>query len=295
MIARLAEPGETAMACRLLGASRSGYWSWQRRRPGRRTRENIELTGHLRRIHEESKKTYGVPRMVPELKKLGWRVSRNRVARLMKKAGLRGLQRRGWRPTTTKSKHSLPVSPNLLQDRRPVLVPGKVWVADITYIGTQEGWLYVAAVMDLGSRRIVGWVSGSRMKADLVTGAVRQAIDRGCSPSGMIHHSDRGSQYASTECRQLLQRAGISCSMSHPGNCYENAEMESFWSTLKTECVYRGRYQTRQEAHLVVFSYIEGFYNRRRLHSSLGYRSPEEYEAQFRTQSTYPSTSEKTG
>jgi transposase InsO family protein len=201
------------------------------------------------------------------------------VARLMKELHIRGIMKRGFRPRTTESRHQLPVSPNLLRDLPALTASNQAWVADITYIRTDEGWLYLAAIMDLWSRTIVGWQTAASLKSELVTDALQQAIDRRRPVGGLIHHSDRGTQYASAACRMILASAKITSSMTLAGNCYDNAAMESLWSTLKTELVYRRRFQSHRDAHLAIFDYIEVFYNRKRLHSALGYRSPVEFES----------------
>jgi putative transposase len=279
VIAKLAGEFGIGELCRLFGVARSGYYTWKSRGLGKRSSENHRLRDDIRRIHRESEKTYGVPRITPELKKLGYRCGRNRVARLMRELGVRGIMKRGFRPQTTESRHSLPVSPNLLKSTPVLTAPNQVWVADITYIRTYEGWLYLAAIMDLWSRIIVGWQTSNSLRSVLVTDALQQAIDRRQPEQGLIHHSDRGTQYASAACRTILASAKIASSMTFAGNCYDNAAMESFWSTLKTEMVYRRRFHFHRDAHLAIFDYIEVFYNRKRIHSALGYRSPVEFES----------------
>lgn len=280
MILKLAGEYGIGELCRVIEVTRSGYYAWLKRGEGRRNRENDRLKDDIRRIHRESNGTYGEPRITPALQEIGYRCGRNRVARLMRAIGIRGILKRRFHPQTTDSRHALPVSPNLLRDLAPVKERNRVWVADITYIRTDEGWLYLAAIMDLWSRMIVGWHTCDSLKAELVTQALQMAIDRRRPGGGLIHHSDRGVQYASTACRTILSSANITSSMTLAGNCYDNAAMESFWSTLKTEMVYRRRLADHGDAHLALFDYIEVFYNRKRLHSALGYRSPIEFEAQ---------------
>lgn len=223
--------------------------------------------------------TYGSPRITQALRNKGYSCGHNRVARLMNTMGIKGALKNKFRPKTTESRHALPVSPNLLKDIPVVTERNQAWVADITYIRTEEGWLYLAAIMDLWSRKIVGWQTSDSLKSELVTDALQQAIDRRRPTKGLIHHLDRGKQYASEVCRTILASAKITSSMTKAGNCYDNAAMESFWSTLKTEMVYRKRFQFHGDARLALFDYIEVFYNRKRLHSALGYRSPVEFES----------------
>jgi transposase InsO family protein len=279
VIGKLAEEFSIKELCRLFDVARSGYYSWKSRGHGKRSIENRRLQDDIRRIHQESDKTYGVPRITPALRILGYRCGHNRVARLMKQMNVHGIAKRRFRPQTTESRHDLPVSPNLLKNIPALTAPDQAWVADITYIRTEEGWLYLAAIMDLWSRTIVGWQTSNSLKSELVTDALHKAIDRRRPQQGLIHHSDRGKQYASAACRTILASAKIASSMTFTGNCYDNAAMESFWSTLKTEMVYRKRFQFHEDAHLAIFDYIEVFYNRKRLHSALGYRSPLEFES----------------
>jgi len=279
LIEKLAGEGSIAELCSLFNAARSGYYAWKKRGIGKRRKENAVLKEEIRNIHKESDENYGSPRITPELKNKGYSCGHNRVSRLMKELGIKGALKRKFRPRTTDSRHALPISPNLLKEIPAVTEPDQAWVSDITYIKTDEGWLYLAAIMDLWSRKIVGWQASESLKSELVTDALQRAIDKRRPSKGLIYHSDRGVQYASQVCRNILQSADIASSMTAAGNCYDNAAMESFWSTLKSEMVYRRRLQSRRDARLALFNYIEVFYNRRRLHSALGYRSPEQFES----------------
>lgn len=263
--------------CEALGVSRSGYYGWTSRRPGHRAAEDIGLAEKIRDIHAESRGTYGVPRMRRALRKLGCACGRKRVARLMKQQRLQGVQKRGFRPQTTDSGHALPASPNLLREAPRVSRRDQVWVSDITYIRTREGWLYLSSVMDLWSRKIVGWHVSDTLEADVATTALHRAIDLRQPARGLIHHSDQGKQYASQTYRRILETVGIRQSMSRVGNCYDNATAESLWSTIKAELIHRQIFRSRDEARLALFGYIQ-FYNNRRLHSSLDYSSPVEFE-----------------
>ena len=265
------------LMCRVLGVSRGGFYLWLKRPESQRSVENGRLVEAIRAIHRESRGVYGSPRVHARLRAQSGRYGRNRIARLMREMQIQGKRRRKFR-VTTDSDHTLPISGNILDRKFTIGMPNKAWVADITYIATKEGWLYLAGVMDLYSRRIVGWAMGSRISRHLVERALWMAIcNRGPKP-GLLHHSDRGCQYASHDYRKLLERRGIVCSMSRKGNCWDNAVMESFFGTLKTELVYHREYETREEARSDIFDYIEVFYNRKRLHSALGYRSPADFE-----------------
>jgi len=279
LIEKLAGEGSISELCFLFSVVRSGYYAWKRRGIGKRRKENAVLKEEIRNIHKESEDNYGSPRITPELKNKGYRCGHNRVARLMKEMGIKGALKRKFRPRTTDSRHALPVSPNLLKELPKITEKNQAWVSDITYIKTDEGWLYLSAIMDLWSRRIVGWQASESLKSELVTDALQRAIDNRKPQKGMICHSDRGVQYASQVCRNILKSAGIASSMTEAGNCYDNAAMESFWSTLKAEMVYRKKFESRRDARLALFHYIEVFYNRKRLHSRLGYRSPEQFES----------------
>jgi transposase InsO family protein len=265
--------------CRVLRVSRSGFYGWQKRPPSRRVRRAAELLAKIRRAHHQGRELYGSPRVHRALLIDGERVSRNTVAKLMRQAKIRAKGRRRYVPRTTDSTHGKPVADNLLDRDFTASAPDRKWVADITYIPTDEGWLYVAAVLDVYSRRIVGWSMADHLETDLVADALRMALARRQPRRGLLHHSDRGVQYASDDYQHLLQSHGITVSMSGRGDCWDNAMMESFWATLKTELVHAERYATREQARASIFEYIEVFYNRRRLHSSLGYVSPESFEA----------------
>lgn len=233
-------------------------------------------------MHKISRGTYGSPRITRALKKKGIVCGKNRVARLMHDNGITGKTKRKYKATTN-SKHNYPAAENLINQNFNIDRPNQIWVADITYIPTDEGWLYLAAIEDLFQRKIVGWAMNSTMTRQLTLDALRQAVKRYRPPAGLIHHSDRGSQYASHEYQQALRDYQFITSMSRKGNCYDNACMESFFGTLKLELIYGNRFKTRAEARQAVFEYIEVFYNRIRLHSSLGYMSPLEYEQAFKT------------
>lgn len=259
--------------CRVLKVSRSGYYAWKRRRPSNRQRMNEELLERIREVYKKSRKTYGSPRIRDQLKDKGIRCGKNRVARIMKENGIRAYVRKRFR-RTTESRHSYPASPNLLiGDKKR----DRVWVSDITYIYTREGWMYVSAVMDVGTRKVIGLSMKDRLSQELTTDALIQAVKRERPEKGVIHHSDRAKQYASYEYKGLLNQYGLQSSMSRSGNCYDNAHIESFWSTLKKELVYGEKYKTRTDAILSIFEYIEVFYNRIRKHSALGYKSPEQF------------------
>lgn len=233
--------------------------------------------------HEQSERTYGSPRIFCALKEKGIECSENRVARLMRENDIRVKRARLFR-VTTDSGHKLPVADNVLDRQFEPDAPNQVWAADITYIWTHEGWLYLAVLMDLFSRRIVGYAMEKRINRELVTDALKMALGLRRPGSGLLHHSDRGSQYASGDFQALLSGAGILCSMSRKGNCWDNAPMESFFATLKRERIHHRRYATRAEARSDIFSYIEAWYNRKRLHSSLGYCSPVQYEMKMEQQ-----------
>ena len=266
--------------CMLLNICRSSYYAWKKRKPSRRTQENQALIEHIRRIHKLSRKTYGSPRVHAQLRKQGWTCSRKRIARLMRQDGLQG-RRKYRKVTTTDSKHNFPIAPNVLNREFRAAKPNEKWVADITYIPTEEGWLYLAGVLDLFSRKIVGWEMSAQINADLVENALRMALYQRQPGANLLHHSDRGSQYASYSIRNILAANHIQVSMSNKADCYDNAVMESFFGTLKNEWVHHQKYQTRYQARTDIFGYIEGFYNTVRLHSTLGYLSPVEFEAKF--------------
>ncbi len=264
--------------CKTLEISRSGFYGWLGRDESDRACEDRRLTALIRGIFKESRRTYGAPRVHWTLRRRGVRCSRKRVARLMKAGEMRPKTRRKFRVKTTDSKHSHPIAPDLLDRDFTTERPNQAWVSDITYIPTDEGWLYLASTMDLFSRLIVGWSMSATLHADVVINALQMGIDRRGPVAGLIHHSDRGVQYACGDFRELLDEHGIEPSMSRKGNCYDNAAKESFFHTLKTELVHHEHYRTRAEARASVFEYIEAFYNRQRLHSTLDYRSPVDFE-----------------
>jgi len=268
--------------CENLDVSPSGYYDWQKRRsaPGPRAQENETLTQEIQKIHQRSRRTYGSPRIVMELRKKGKRHGRNRVARLMQQEGLCGRQKSRFRVQTTDSKHDQPIAPNRLAEAPPPTAPNQIWVADITYIQTREGWLFLAAILDLYSRKIVGWAMSERIDTSLVLKALSMALLHRIAPAELLFHSDRGVQYDSGDYRAALARAGLVASMSRKGNCYDNAFIENFWSTLKLDLVYRTEFTTRQEAQRAIFDYIEAFYNRQRSHTALGCLSPVDFEIQ---------------
>ena len=266
--------------CRALEVSASGYYDWEQRKscPAPRAREEQKLQAQIARIHEESRQTYGAPRVQMELRGQGQRHGRNRIARLMRATGLCGRQKKRYRVRTTDSKHDQPIAPNRLAEVPAARGPNQIWVADITYVSTGQGWVYVAAILDLYSRRIVGWAVSQQINTALVIMALNMALMHRQPPKGLLFHSDRGVQYASSEYRQALLNARLVASMSRKANCYDNAAMEAFWSTLKWELIYRRAFEDAAEVRQAIFDYIEVFYNRQRLHSSLGYQTPADFE-----------------
>lgn len=266
--------------CRELRVSRSGYYAWLAREPSKRSREEAELVGEIEAVHAASRGTYGSPRVHKALRSKGRPISRKRVARIMRKSGLAARGRRAFRRTTD-SDHAFPTAPNLLVRRFVATAPNQVWVTDITYVETLEGWLYVAAIIDLFSRRVVGWGMSERIDRRLCLDALEMAVKARKPPRGLVHHSDRGSQYASTEYRRALRAHGMTCSMSRRGDCWDNAVAESFWATLKAELIRGAAFATRTQARQAIFEYIEVFYNRRRLHSTVAYCSPADHEARY--------------
>jgi putative transposase len=266
--------------CLYLKASPSGFYQWEQRqaRPCARALENQSLAQEIAQIHARSRQTYGAPRIEKELRQKGRCHGRQRVARLLKEKGLCGRQKGRYRVQTTDSNHDQPIAPNRLAEAPKATAPNQLWVADITYIETKEGWLYLAAILDLYSRKIVGWAMSERIDTALVLKALAMALLHRNPPANLLFHTDRGVQYASGDYRQALAAAGLSASMSRRGNCYDNATMESFWATLKLELVYRTRFATRDHARAQIFDYIETFYNRQRAHSALDYQSPVDFE-----------------
>jgi putative transposase len=269
-----------SVLCGVLGVSRSGYYAWRERSPSERQQADERLLVAIRREHQASRQTYGSPRIHAALKRQGFAVGRKRIARLMQANGIVGKAPKSKRPVTTQRVEGGLVAPNLLGQDFTASKPNEKWLADITYVDTAEGWLYLALVMDLFARPIVGWSMAEHMQAVLVEDALKMAVGRRLPAPGLLHHSDQGGQYTSWLVHSLLAAHHVQVSMSDAGNCYDNAPMESFIGTLKTECVTY-QFATRAEARLVIFEYIEVWYNRQRLHSSLGYRSPEEFERQF--------------
>jgi putative transposase len=261
----------------LMKVSKSGYHEWLHRLPSKRQQANNELTKKICLIHKESRETYGGNRIYAELCDQGISCGKNRVVRLKRKAGIMAKTRRRFK-VTTDSKHDLPISDNILNREFNVLAPNTHWAVDISYVPTWEGWLYLAVVIDLFSRKVVGWSMAGNMKTGLVKSALLMALKGRKIPKGLVHHSDRGSQYASFEYQTLLSSHHMVSSMSRRGNCWDNAVVESFFHTLKTELIYHCKYKTREEAEQSIFEYIEIFYNRKRRHSTLGYQSPEKYE-----------------
>lgn len=268
--------------CRVLGVSRAGYYAWRNRRPSARAVRRAQLTAEVKAIHAQVKARYGSPRVHAELVARGHACGVNFVAKLMRAAGIAAKTKRRFRQTTD-SNHGLPVAENVLERQFDPTEPNARWCADITYVPTREGWLYLAAVEDLFSRRVVGWSMSETMTSRLVVDALEMALARrrpltGSLPAGLVAHSDRGSQYASEHYQRRLRDERIACSMSRRGNCWDNAPMESFFASLKKELVHHEDYATREQARASIFEYIEVFYNRARRHSSLGYVAPDQYE-----------------
>jgi putative transposase len=271
--------------CSILGVSRSGQDKWRRerknKRKGKSKSRRERLLKQIKWHYNDSKERYGSPKITYLLREEGWKVSERLVGLLMRENGMRSIVSRKYKVVTTDSKHDLPIAPNILNQNFTTTAPNKIWVTDITYIPCQAGRMYLASVMDLYTRKIVGWRLGGRMTTDLVLDALKQAFEAQEPPEGLIHHSDRGSQYASKEYRQQLLEYKMVASMSRKGNCYDNATIESYHSILKKELIYCTRFKTKEIAHKEIFHYLEFFYNRKRIHGSLGYLSPEQFEAQF--------------
>lgn len=268
------------LMCRVLQVSRSGYYAWCKRPVAPRTLTDQVLTLEVTTIHRESRGRYGSPRVHAELRERGRRTGRKRVARLMRAAGLRAREHRRFR-CTTDSGHGMAIKGNLLARRFAVPAPNSGWVTDITYLWTFEGWLYLAVILDLFSRRVVGWALSERLERGLALNALKMALQDRQPPQGLLHHSDRGSQYASSDYQQLLAAHGFLSSMSRKGNCWDNAVAESFFATLKLELGYQRQWHTRTQARSEIFEYIELFYNRQRRHSALGYLCPNEFELRY--------------
>ena len=267
-----------ALLCRVLAISVSAYYARRKRQPSRRQQEDEQLSETIQRVHAESHRRYGGPRIHAELQAQGIRCGRKRVVQLMRQMGLRGKCKGRRRHCTTDSKHKLPLAENMLKQDFTAEQPNTKWVADITYIPTEEGWLYLAAVMDIFSRKVVGWAMDATITSELVERALDAALVTRRPPPGLLHHSDRGSQYAGHDDQARLQAAQVQVNMSRTGNCYDNALMESFWATLKTELIEDQVYASHLAARCDILLYIEGFYKLRRRHSALGYLSPIEFE-----------------
>lgn len=267
------------LMCRVLNVSCSGFYASLQHRPRPAQMRRSELRKQIGEVHSRTRGVYGSPRMHRELLAQGVQVCENTVAKIMREGQLRSRRVRKFVPRTTDARHGFPVAQNVLDRDFKASAPNRKWVCDITYVETNEGWLYVAAVLDLYSRKIVGWSMAEHMRVDLVKDALNMALVRRKPARGLLHHSDRGVQYACGDYQQRLKQHGLDCSMSRTGNCYDNAAMESFWSTLKTELVYHSKFATREAARNAIFEFIEVFYNRERRHSSIGYVSPESFEA----------------
>lgn len=265
--------------CRVLKVSKSGYYRWLKSPVGKRAQRKSALVTLIREVHEENRRVYGSPRITKALEARGLHVNRKTVARSMRENRIRAKASRPFRPRTTDSAHAHPIAPNHLNRTFTVDGVNKVWLADITYIPTSEGFLYLAGVMDLASRRIVGWSMAEHLRAELVIDAMEMAVTARRPGAGLIHHSDRGVQYACGDFQSLLIELGITPSMSAAGDCLDNAPQESFWATLKRELMSDRCFATREEARRAIFEWIEVFYNRKRLHSSIGFLSPEAFEA----------------
>jgi putative transposase len=266
-----------SLLCQVLKVSRSGYYDWKNRSSSKRDRENAALTEQIREVHERSRGIYGYPRVHAELRALGVRCSRKRVARLMRKAGIKGCRRGRKKRTTRRDPHATPAA-DLLKRNFTAEAPDRVWTADITYVHTQEGFLYLAFILDVYSRKVVGWSMASHLRTELVMDALEMALWRRSPDAGLIHHTDRGAQYTALSFGKKLEEAGIVPSMGRVGSALDNAISESFVASLKTELLHRHRFLGREAARTATFDYIEGFYNRVRRHSSLGYLSPADYE-----------------
>jgi putative transposase len=278
-IERYREEFPVVLMCRVLDVSTRAYYAWREREQSAREIEDARLLQEIRALYRKFKRRYGSPRIFDELQKLGIRTSRKRVERLMREAELRARWKRRF-VMTTNSKHDEPIAPNLLDRRFSVedVEPDQVWVSDITYVPTAEGWLFLAIVLDLASRRIVGWSTSKTVDTALTLSALHRALNWRRPAAGLVHHSDRGVQYAAAAYRAVLARHGAQASMSRKGNCWDNAVAESFFATLEWELIEDAKWQTREEAHYAIAEYIEIFYNRIRTHSSLGYLSPAAYE-----------------
>jgi putative transposase len=267
--------------CEVLGVSKSGYYKWRKRPKSPQKKKREELTKEVRRVYNESKGRYGSPKINAKLKDEGFSTSKRTVQRIMKKEGIRSITSKKYKIMTTDSNHRFDIYPNLLDQQFTTTAPAQVWTSDITYVWTSEGWVYLASVMDLFSRKVIGFHMSHRLTKDLAITALQRAMSNQTPQEGLIHHSDRGSQYASKEYISLLNEANIRVSMSRKGNCYDNACSESFHSIIKKELIYQHKYQTRDEAMLSIFQYIISDYNQTRIHSTLGYVSPNTFEKRY--------------
>lgn len=263
--------------CRLMGVSERGLHAWKHRPPSHRQRRDMVLLAHIRDQHRLSLGSYGRPRMTEELNELGIRVGQRRVGRLMRQNGIQVIRSRKFKRTTD-SDHAFNIAPNLLRQDFTASGPNQKWAGDITHVWTREGWVYLAVIIDLFARRVVGWAISNRMKQDIALRALNMAIAIRRPPPGCIHHTDRGSQYCAHDYQKLLRNNGFKVSMSGKGNCYDNSAVESFFKSLKAELVWRHNWQTRREVEIALFEYINGFYNPRRKHSALGWKSPVAFE-----------------
>lgn len=270
------------LSCKTLSVSRSGFYSWLSRPESERKKENATLIAEIKAIHDESRKTYGLPRIHEKLKHLGWLASKNRVSRLMKESGISGLIKRRFKTKTTDSNHHHPIADRIFKTEDVATPPtraNQVWASDLSYISTDEGVLYLGTYLDLYTRKVVGFALEDHMRTELLVQALQMAIGRQLGVyHGLVGHSDRGSQYASEEYRKKIKELGITASMSRKGNCYDNAFAESFFATLKKELIDRTRYTTKAEAKKAIFEYIEVWYNRTRIHSSIGFMTPIQFE-----------------
>jgi transposase InsO family protein len=267
--------------CRVLEVSRAGFYVWRTRAPSAHAMEDARVLLQVRVSHQRSDATYGAPRVHRDLRDEGLRVGKKRVARLMRQHSLIGRRRARARVRTTDSQHAFAIAPNRLNRQFAVPAVNRIWVSDITYVPTREGWLYLATVLDLASRRCIGWAMRETLDAELALSALRMALGARCPGPGLVHHSDRGVQYACDDFRALLATHGIIASMSNKGDCWDNAVAESFFATLELELIMQRDWRTRDDARRAIFRYIEAWYNRTRRHSTLGYVSPAEYEAQL--------------
>ena len=282
LIFELSSKHSVAKMCKLFTIARSGFYQWLHQKPGKRAESNEQLIQLIKTSHEQSGGTYGLDKILHDVREQ-MPCSRGRVHRLMKQNGIQSIRKRKFKATTN-SDHQLPVAENLLNQQFTVESPNQVWVSDISYCRTDEGWLYLATVKDLFHKGIVGWAASSTMTRDLVIQALENAVQRYRPAAGLIHHSDRGVQYCSRDFQNVLTKRGMKCSMSRKGNCYDNACAETFFSTIKLEMIYHRQFATRDQAKRAIFDYIEVFYNRKRRHQALGYLTPVNYMKQYELQ-----------